>query len=151
MLTVIEKVLILKSAELFAELPDRVVAGLAEYAGERNAAVGERVIEEGEPGTSLYVVARGAVRVHSGDRDFTRLGERAVFGEMAALDPEPRSASVTAVEDSILLELDQEALFELMQDHPGVLRGVVRVLCGRIRRLSSAQGSSASGLRAPPG
>ena len=57
------------------------------------------------------------------------VGSRTVFGELAALDPEPRAATVEAVEDCTLLRLDGESLYELMSGNKEVTRGIVQVLC----------------------
>jgi CRP-like cAMP-binding protein len=61
------------------------------------------------------------------------LGTRAVFGEMAALDPEPRSASVTAVVPTHLFRLEQQAFYRLMEGRIEIVRGVVHVLCQHLR------------------
>ena len=50
------------------------------------------------------------------------------------LDREPRSASVTAVEDSLLLRLDQEPFYELMEEHGDFSRGVIRALIDKLRK-----------------
>ena len=71
--------------------------------------------------------------MHDQDRFFNYLGERDVFGEMAVLDPEPRSASVTTVEDTRLLRVDEQALREVMDDQPEVARGIIRVLSRHLR------------------
>ena len=73
------------------------------------------------------------VRVHAGDTTVATLGERDAFGELSALDPELRSASVTAVDDTRLLCLDHEQLFELMSERIEVGRGIIRFLCRRYR------------------
>jgi len=52
---------------------------------------------------------------------------------MAVLDPEPRLASVTAVEDTRLFRLDQEPFYELMDDRIEVARGIIHVLSGHLR------------------
>jgi CRP-like cAMP-binding protein len=84
-------------------------------------------------GSALYVVIDGRVRVHDGTHTLRELGPRDIFGEMAALDPEPRSASVTATEPTRLFRLEQEGLYDLMADRIEVVRGVLRVLCQRLR------------------
>jgi CRP-like cAMP-binding protein len=84
-------------------------------------------------GSALYVMIDGRVRVHDADHTLRELGPRDIFGEMAALDPEPRSASVTATEPTRLFRLEQEGLYELMADRIEVVRGVIRVLCQRLR------------------
>ena len=64
-----------------------------------------------------------------------------MFGELAALDPEPRAATVTAVEDCTLLRLGGESLYELMSGNKEVTRGIIQVLCDYTRtNLNLAKG-----------
>lgn len=129
----IEKVLILKSALLFEETADDVLADVASLLRVVDVGEGERVVVKGDVGDALYLVEHGALSVHDGEREFARLGPRDVFGELAVLDPESRSASVTALEPSRLLRLDGADLYELMSDRIEVARGIIRVLCRRLR------------------
>ena len=71
--------------------------------------------------------------MHDGERLLNFLGEREVFGEMALLDPEPRMASVTAVEATRLFRLEQAPFYELMVERPEVATGIIRVLTGHLR------------------
>ena len=86
---------------------------------------GERIITRGELGTSMYIIVDGEVRIHIDERTITHLGARQVVVELAALDPEPRLASVTALRDTLLLRLDFETL--------GVARAIIRHLCRAFR------------------
>lgn len=133
MLSLIEKVIILKTAPIFAETPDEVLADVARILEEVEVGAGDKIIEKGEAGDSLYLVASGQVRVHDGDHTLNMLGEGQEFGETALLDPGPRSASVTASEDTLLLRLDQMALYELMEDRSEISRGIIRVLTRFLR------------------
>mgnify|MGYP001353018282 CR=1 FL=1 len=94
---------------------------------------GDTIFSKGDSGESLYVIVQGEVNVHDGGLDLKRLKDKSVFGELAVLDPEPRSASVTAITDTHLLRLDSEAFLELMSGNMEVVRGVLSVLCDRIR------------------
>jgi CRP-like cAMP-binding protein len=132
-LSTIEKVMVLKTVSIFSETPDDVLAEVASLLEEQDVDAGEAVFRKGDLGTAMYVVVEGRVRVHDGERTLRELGERDIFGEMAALDPEPRSASVTALAPTRLFRLDQEDLYELMSDRIEVVRGVIRVLCRRLR------------------
>lgn len=133
MLSTIEKVIILKTVSIFAETSDEILAEVAAISTETEASVGETIFEKGDSGDSLYIIASGQVRVHDGDRTINDLVTGNVFGEMAVLDPEPRSASVKAIEDTHLLRLDQQALYELIDDRPEVARGLLKVLSQHLR------------------
>jgi len=88
------------------------------------------MFEQDDPGDSVYVRGECKVRVHAGERLLNHLEESDVFGEMALLDPEPRLASVTAVEATHLFRLDQAPFYELMAERPEVAIGILRVLTG---------------------
>jgi len=132
-LSTIEKVIILKTVSVFSQTPDDVLAEVAALLEEVEAAEGETIFGKGDLGDSLYVIVDGKVRVHDGERLLNDLGERDVFGEMALLDPEPRLASVTAVEPARLFRLAQAPFYELMADQPEVAAGIIRVLTGHLR------------------
>jgi hypothetical protein len=129
----IEKVITLKAVEMFARTPEDVLADVAALAEEVRFKAGERIFSKGDAGESLYVIVQGEVRVHDGDLSLKILKDKSVFGELAVLDPEPRSASITSITDTHLLRLDREAFLELMAGNMEVVRGVLSVLCDRIR------------------
>ncbi len=134
MLLTIEKVLILKSVKIFSSVPEAQLVDLATIVESVEYDAGELIVSQGDLGNSMYIVANGKVRIFEGDKELGLLGSRAVFGELAALDPEPRAASVEAVEDCTLLRLDGESLYDLMSGNKEVTRGIVHVLCDYARR-----------------
>ncbi len=82
---------------------------------------GEFVIREGEPGQSFFFVAVGEVRVFATDglgrqTELARLHENSVFGEMALLSAQPRSASVEVVGEADLLEVGRASLAALADE-----------------------------------
>jgi CRP-like cAMP-binding protein len=139
MLLTIEKVAILKSITIFAETPDSVLASVAAIADEVDVSPGETLIREGEYGDCMYVIVDGEVRVHSGDRTILTLGPGKSVGELAVLDPEPRSASVSALHDTHLFRIERDAFDEVMADRPEIARGVIRALCQRLRMTTAAK------------
>ena len=100
---------------------------------EIDLAGGEALFQRGDPGRSLYIVVAGQVRVHIEGRTLSYVGEGEVIGEMALLQAEPRSASVTAVVPTQLLRLDQQPFFELLEAQPELTRGMIKMLSGRLR------------------
>ena len=113
---------------------------------ERRLVAGETLFAEGSPGDSLYLLEEGAVRVTGGvELDRGRriqpgvcdLGSGAVFGEVVLFDEGPRSATVMAVRDSRLIEIDGAALLRFLDMHPErgyrILRGLIAVMVRRLR------------------
>ena len=136
MITTVEKVLFLKSFDLFRALPGEELAQIAEIAEEQPFAFGDQVFTEGEPGDALYLIVEGTVKVHQGGKQLAQLGPRDVFGEMAVLDSEPRSATVTALKDSVLLKIARDDFRDILQERPEIGMGVIKVLSRRLRDAS---------------
>ena len=87
----------------------------------RRLPAGSYVIREGEPGNSFFFVAGGDLRVYATDglgrqTELAKLGEGAVFGEMALLSAQPRSASVACVTDVDVLEVGRQSLAQLADE-----------------------------------
>lgn len=100
---------------LLSDLTPESFARVLETATVRRLPHGTKVVREGEPGESFFLVAAGTVRVFATDQlgrqtELARLGEGAVFGELALVAAQPRSASVEVVGEADLLELGAAAL-----------------------------------------
>jgi CRP-like cAMP-binding protein len=133
MLSLLEKMLVLKAVAIFADTPDDVLLAIAAIVAEEEHRAGARIFAQGDPGSSMYVIVRGLLQVHDEQRTLNQLGPRDVFGEMAMLDPEPRVASVTALEDTLLLRIDHRPFYDLLADRTEVIQGLIRVLAGYVR------------------
>jgi len=133
MLLTIEKMMILKTVDIFAATPDEILVDVAALLKEMEVPAGTTIFEKGSQGDSMYVIVAGEVEARDGDHVFARMGERQVFGEMALLDGEPRTASICTTQTTRLLRLDQEPFYELMDDRIEVVRGIIHVLLQRLR------------------
>ncbi len=136
MLSTIEKVIILKTVDIFSRTPDRLLAEVAASMQEKEVPAGEPIFAKGEMGQQMFVIVFGQVRVHDKDNTLAELAERSVFGEMGILDNAPRMASVTATTDTVLLSLDQDVLLQLMADRVEIAQGIIHVLSARLRQRS---------------
>src|SRR4051812_15762155 len=125
MTTLVEKILTLRTASMFSGTSEATLAEVAAVLDDIDLGAGELLFAKGETGDAMYIVAYGRLRVHDGTRTIDEAGEGQIIGEMAVIDAAPRLASVTALEESHLLRLDQETLFELMADHSEVLSGIL--------------------------
>jgi CRP/FNR family transcriptional regulator, cyclic AMP receptor protein len=128
----IEKALLLNEVDFFSGLPGDLLSEMATAAEEMDVPEGQTVTAKGEHSSTMYIVAAGRVRVHEGEKVIREIAERRSFGTRCALDPRERSSSVTAVEDSLLLKIEHEVLFEFIAESPELAKRIIGSLCRRI-------------------
>jgi CRP-like cAMP-binding protein len=104
----------LESCDLFAGLPESALKLLAGTARWQEFAPGEAVVREGDASRALFVIARGGAVVQRGGQEIARVGAGEVFGEMAFLSGEPRTATVRADSALAVVEVDSQALGALL-------------------------------------
>jgi CRP-like cAMP-binding protein len=97
---------------------------------------GTTIFAEGEPGDRLYIVKRGSVALSIVGRPspLETVGEGGIFGEMAVIDREPRSATAVAQADTELVAIDKRRFWFLVQETPYFAEIVMRVMADRLRR-----------------
>lgn len=133
-LLLIEKVLVLKALSIFKDTPEYTLTGVAEIMEEIEYEEGVSIFKEGDVGDSMYIIYKGKVRIHKGNKTLIVLDEKEVFGELSLLDSETRSASATAETDCFLFRLEQEPFYDILEARPEVAQGIIRMLCKRLRR-----------------
>lgn len=106
---------VLPPIPLFSELPAEAFGPVLRAIELRRERPGEVVVQQGAMGQSFYVLARGRVRVDRTGPDgraheLARLSDGSLFGEMALVFAQPRTATVSAITDADLLEFDRDAL-----------------------------------------
>lgn len=142
-LMLLEKVLLLKSLKLFSETPETILAELAPLMEEVEVEEGTDIVKEGSEGDCMYIIYSGEIHIHKSGISLAYLRDKEVFGELALLDAETRSATATATKDCLLFKIDQEPFYELLDTRPEVARGFIKILCKRLRTLNekTARGS----------
>lgn len=134
----IEKVIVLKTVAMFEHTPEELVAEIASIVEVVDYDAGHVLFSKGDAGESMYIVVNGQVRVFDANTTLGILGEREIFGELALLDPAPRSASVVTTLDTRLFRVDGDLFAQLMAANVDIVRGVLHVLCERLRRTSAS-------------
>ena len=136
MLTSVDRLLFVRGVPIFQELRDDFLVRLASVMDELSFPAKHTIFTQGQEGRSLYIVVKGQVRVHIGERDLANLGPGTCFGEMSLFDAEPRSASVTTVAACECLVLTQQQLYDAIEETPGIAVNIIRLLSRRIRELN---------------
>lgn len=147
MLTSIQRLLLIQKVPIFKELRDDFLVRLAATMEELSFPAKHTIVKQGDEGRSLYILAAGQVRVHIGEREIIKLKKEDCFGEMAVLDAEPRSASVTTLEPCDCLILTQQQLYEAIDETPGIAVNIIRLLSRRIRELNQQANAIERALR----
>lgn len=135
-LLLIEKVLLLKSLDIFSDTPENVLADLAPLMQDIELEEGSLVFKEGDRGDSMYIINQGEIQIYKSNTTLAILSEKEVFGELSLIDAETRSASAKAHTDCFLFKIDQEPFFELLDSRPEIARGFLKMLCKRLRILN---------------
>jgi len=129
----------LSDVPLFSAVPLNGLSALAQRGQLRRYAAGDILMHQGEPSDDMHVILKGRVRV---ERSHPELLEPVVLaelepgttvGEMGVLDGAPRTATVTAEEETETLVLGADALAETLRDYPAVASTMLHILSRRLR------------------
>jgi CRP/FNR family cyclic AMP-dependent transcriptional regulator len=137
---------VLRKVPLFATMREGDILAFAELVRERSFPKGSVIVFEDDPGDALYLVARGQVKVVLIGEDgreviLSVLGEGNFFGEMSLIDEKPRSATVIAMVDSVVLVLRREDFQARLRTSPEIAIALLRELSRRLRRADEKIGS----------
>ncbi|MBI4816333.1 MAG: cyclic nucleotide-binding domain-containing protein [Deltaproteobacteria bacterium] len=133
MISTLERVLFLKSIDLFREMPSEELVRVAQIATEVTFEPPALLMREGEIGDSLYLLVAGRVAVEKNGVRVAEIARKECVGEMAMLDSEPRSATVRALEPVTALCISRDDFCALLDESGEIARGVIKVLTRRLR------------------
>ncbi len=130
----------LSAVDIFAPLSAQETSMLAGAAVSHVFAPGETVIRAGEPGSSMFVVHKGRVRVQVSENGRSRtvatLNEGDFFGEMALFTGEPRTANVLALEETEVLEIGHAAMKKIFDTNPDLVESLSFIMAERRQGLA---------------
>jgi CRP/FNR family cyclic AMP-dependent transcriptional regulator len=136
-----EFAVILKMNPMFSDLGTEELQRMANLCHTQQLSPGEVLFQKGDPGDALFGVRRGQIRIETGAPDGSRLtqnfmGPGDLFGEVAVLDGQSRTADATAGEASELFVLRREDFLAFLERQPKVAVKLIELLCQRVRWMS---------------
>lgn len=137
--TITSRVGTLRKTQMFSQAAESFLEQIADKLKEIPLKKDETIFFKGEKGHAMYIIESGKVKVHDKSHVFAILEEGDEFGEYSLIDTEVRSASVTGTEETVLLRLDQESFYELINNDEQVLKGILNLMVGRLRSLDVVQ------------
>jgi CRP/FNR family transcriptional regulator, cyclic AMP receptor protein len=127
----------LRNVPLFRELQPKQVKSLAKWTTTRIYQPGQVIVSEGQVGLGLYCIQSGKVTITqhtpNGEREIRIMGPGESFGELALLEDAPRSATVTAIEQTAAVLLDKGQFLAEVRTYPEIVLGIVPALVRMIR------------------
>jgi CRP-like cAMP-binding protein len=131
----------LRRVALLEGLADEALEGLARECAWRNVAAGQQIVSRDAKDRDVYLIVGGRARVtvySAAGRQvtFRDLATGEFFGDIAAIDGEPRSADVVALESTLVASMAPAVFRRLLREHPDVAERILRGLASLVRRLS---------------
>ncbi len=129
---------LLAKIALFEGLSEEDLNALSESLAERRFPAGTIVMNRGDSGTSMFIVAQGDVNIYLPGEASRRVSLKDIsageyFGELALFDDKPRSASALASTDALLLELSRDTLSTYLSQRSNAAMALLRTVAGRLR------------------
>ena len=132
-LTAIEKVIFLKSVDIFKHATIEELGGVAALTEEVHFEPGETIFREGEPVDAIYLILKGRVAVEGNGKVVREVGEKQALGTVAALDRNPAIHTVKAIDAVYALKLNAQDFDDILSLDFELVRAIFRALCRMIR------------------
>ncbi len=133
----------LLKVSIFENLNPKYTKGLAGICTERTFMPGEHLMKQGESGIGLFIILSGKVKVEKTDSsghqvELAENGAGDILGEMTVFDGAPRSASVTAVTETVALVLASWEFNAFLKAHPEAALELLPIVVARFRQTNEA-------------
>jgi CRP-like cAMP-binding protein len=136
-LTTIEKVIFLKSVDIFDHAAVEKLGSVATLTEEIHFEDGETILIEAEPTDAIYFILKGRVSIERNGQRLHEVGEKQVFGTVATLDLGPAVHTVKAIEPVYALKLNAQDFHDILSLDFELVQAVFRALCRLIREAQS--------------
>ena len=128
----------LKKQPLFKHTPEAVLVKMAHKIKMRSLTKGDLLVRQGDPSESLFMIRTGWVKIIAESAEgegvvLNQYGPGHIVGEMSLIDQQPRSSTIVALRPTEVMEMKYDAVLELLDEHPVLVRSFLREMSTRIR------------------
>ncbi len=125
----------LRRVSLFSSCSNKDLEKIAKAGDEVTMEAGSLVVDQGQTGREAFVILKGSATVRRNGKKVATLGPGSVVGELSLLDHGPRTASVMADTDCVMLVISQRQFLGVLDSIPALSHKMLATLAGRIREL----------------
>ncbi len=129
-----EKVLVLKNVSIFEKASEMALADLVTVSEEKTFKERETILSAADTNKFLYIIVSGRVQLKQGDTVFSDLEARQFFGETTVLNPMPFGRDAVVMENTTVLRISSDQLYQVMALHPSLARGFLGELSKRLHQ-----------------
>jgi len=145
MIPTVERILFLNKIPMFESFSVDELWQVAQALDEMRYDPGETLFEEGKPAHALYLIVSGEVAGSLSGKEFAKFGEESVLGDIAVLDGMPYGITASAISEAVAIKIEREKLDDIIVANPGAARGIIRILCRKLRHIADAVALSVIG------
>jgi len=133
-----DKLAVLRKHPIFCDLDAEAFDQLCRYAKHSTLKRGTTIVSKGDPGNSLIAVISGTVKISVSSPDgrsaiFNLIGAGEIFGEIAVLDGQARTADATANTNCEIFVIDRREFLPFVRSHPELAMKFIELLCQKLR------------------
>ena len=132
-----EETAVLKKINFFKDLTSWELMQVNKITERQLFKAGEHIVKEGTVCNAFYIIKNGSVKVEKEGREIATLGSEEPIGEVSFIDSGVRSATITALQDTVVIKLPSDKFKELMSNSAEiankVYRTIAQTLCQRLR------------------
>jgi CRP/FNR family cyclic AMP-dependent transcriptional regulator len=133
-----DKLAMLRKHPIFCDLESEAFDQLCRYAKHTTLKRGATLFSKGDPGNSLFAVISGTVKMSISSPDgrsaiFNLIGPGEIFGEIAVLDGQSRTADATANTNCEIFVIDRREFLPFVRSHPALAMKFIELLCAKLR------------------
>ena len=132
------KVDLIASVSLFKGLGRRELTEIAKLLDEVAVPAGKVLMRQGEPGSEMFIIAAGRFRIERNDQLLREVGPGTSIGDISLIAEGPRTATVTAMEPSVILLAGHREFHTLMEEHPTIRMHILEGLATKVRFLDQS-------------
>lgn len=123
----------LKKVSFLEGTDESILTTIAKVVDELHITAGDAVFLKGDLDKAMYIIVEGQVKVHDGGHVFNILNVNDFFGEYSLIDTSERTASVSAIKNTILLKISESVFYGFIREQNRLIQGVVKSLINRVR------------------
>lgn len=104
--------------------------------------IGDVIVEEGQPGNHIYIIEKGRAEVWKKNSEGNKktlgfLNTGQIFGEIAIIEKTKRTATVTAIEPTVIISIQGDRLLDVLQKSPPIITTLIKTLITNLKNAQS--------------